>query len=49
VLAAFPRLLVHHEAISGVFTSAIGDYGYLLRSPDLAELSAAADWILKKS
>jgi hypothetical protein len=48
VINAFPRLLVHHEAISGVFSSAIGDYGYLLRSPDLAELSAAADWILQK-
>ncbi len=48
VINAFPRLLVHHEAISGVFSSAIGDYGYLLRSPDLGELSAAAEWILQK-
>jgi hypothetical protein len=48
VISAFPRLLVHHEAISGVFASAIGDYGYLLRSSDLAELSAAAQWILQK-
>jgi hypothetical protein len=48
VITAFPRLLVLHEQISGVFAPAIGDYGYLLRSPDLAELSAAADWILLK-
>ena len=49
VTGAFPRLLVHHEAISGVFASAIGDYGYLLRSPDLAELSDAARWILQNT
>jgi hypothetical protein len=48
VITAFPRLLVHHEQICGVFTPAIGDYGYLLRSPDLGELSKAADWILMK-
>ncbi len=27
--------VVHHEPISGVFSSALGDYGFLVRSPDL--------------
>lgn len=30
--------LVHHESISGVFSQALGDYGYLIRSPDLNEI-----------
>ncbi|RLC89330.1 MAG: carboxylate--amine ligase, partial [Chloroflexi bacterium] len=38
--------LVHHERISPVMAPAIGDYGYLLRSPDLAELQQAIAGIL---
>jgi len=30
--------LVHHEHISGIFSQALGDYGYLLRSPDEADI-----------
>jgi ATP-grasp domain len=48
LLNAFPRFMVHHEAISGVFAPAIGDYGYLIRSPDLDELNNIAEWILQK-
>jgi ATP-grasp domain len=30
--------LCHHEPISGVFSAALGDYGYLVRSPELDEV-----------
>ncbi len=45
ILAARGHLIVHHEAISPVFSAAIGDYGYLARSADLEELTALARWI----
>ncbi len=43
VLAKYPDLLVHHEPISAMLAPAIGEYGYLLRSPELPELRAAID------
>jgi hypothetical protein len=45
VLAYCGSHLVHHQPISGVFSSAIGDYGYLLRSPVLEEVIRMADYI----
>ncbi len=39
-------LLVHHEAIAPVLAPAIGDYAYLLRSPDLPTLQSAIDDLL---
>lgn len=42
VLARFAGLLVHHERVDDVFAAAIGNLGYVLRSPDLAPLAAAA-------
>lgn len=30
--------LVHHESISGIFSAALGDQGYLVRTPDLDEI-----------
>jgi hypothetical protein len=48
VIASFPQHLVHYEPISGIFSSAIGDYGYLIRSPDWDELSDISAWILQK-
>jgi hypothetical protein len=38
VLDAFQGYIVAHEPISGVFAPALGDYGYLIRSPHLDEL-----------
>ena len=38
VLAEIGPQLCHHEPISGVFSPALGDYGYLVRSPDLDEV-----------
>lgn len=45
ILAAFSEHVVHHEPISGVFSAALGDYGYLVRSPDLDEIVAMAEFI----
>lgn len=46
ILASFGSLcIVHHEPISGVFSAALGDYGYLVRSPDLDEIIQIANYI----
>ena len=44
----FGRLLSHHEHINSVFRTAIGDEGYVFRSPDLAELQAALQYTLER-
>lgn len=41
--------LCHHEPIQSVFRGAIGDYGYLLRSPELEDVLKAADCILSEA
>jgi len=46
VLREFRRELVHHERIDDVFATAIGNYGYILRGPELEPLQAAAHTIL---
>jgi hypothetical protein len=38
LLDAFQGYIVGHEPISGVFAPALGDYGYLVRSPNLDEV-----------
>jgi len=40
--------LSFHQAISGVFSTALGDYGYLIRSPELDEIFAIAEFIQRK-
>jgi hypothetical protein len=49
VRQAFGRLLVHHEHINSVFRTAIGDEGYVFRSPDLGELQAALKYALERA
>lgn len=44
----FPKQVVHHEAISGIFASAIGDYGILVRSPEFEEVEDIAGFALEK-
>ena len=46
VLSRFRSQLVHHERIDDVFAPAIGNYGYVLRGPDLEPLQAAGREIL---
>jgi hypothetical protein len=41
-------MLCHHERIMGVFAKAIGNYGYILRSPDLEPLIQTAEAMLEK-
>ncbi len=45
VLDRFGELLVHHEPMSGIFASAIGDYGYVLRHPQLEPVISACEQI----
>ena len=45
ILKAFPTQVVHHEPISGLFSQALGDYGYLARAPELDEIHTIAHYI----
>jgi len=45
ILAACGDKICHHEPISGVFRAAMGNYGYLVRSPDLDEILSIAKFI----
>lgn len=49
ILSSFPHQIVAHSAISGVFSAALGDYGYLARSPDLGELAEMSAWIFEQA
>jgi hypothetical protein len=49
LMKKFPEKVVHHEAISGIFASAIGDYGILVRSPDFEEVQEIAQIGLEKA
>ena len=42
VVARYGALFVHHERVDDVFAPAIGNYGFILRGPDLAPLREAA-------
>ncbi|MEJ2598599.1 MAG: ATP-grasp domain-containing protein [Anaerolineales bacterium] len=45
IVKKFGDRIVHHESINGIFSAALGDYGYLVRSPELAEIHAIAEYI----
>ncbi len=46
-LSALRPQIVHHEAMSGVFAPALGDYGYVVRSPDLEEITHITEYLLE--
>ena len=48
VLSRYPDHLVHHQPIEGVFSAALGNYGYLVRSPDLDEILQISHEVLEK-
>jgi hypothetical protein len=48
ILANFSPLICSHSPISGVFAAALGDYGYLARSPELDDLAEMAGWIMEQ-
>ena len=45
IMDAFGALVVHHQPMPPIFALAMGDTYYLLRSPDLDEILAAAHFI----
>jgi hypothetical protein len=45
IMDAFGYLMAHHQPMSPVFSVAMGDYAYILRTPDLEEAVAAAHYI----
>jgi len=47
VLSTFPTQIIHHEYISGIFSAALGDFGFLVRTPHFEELEVIAHWILE--
>jgi hypothetical protein len=49
IMAEFKSNVIHHEPISSAFAAALGDYGYLVRSPEFSEITAIAEWILEKN
>jgi hypothetical protein len=45
ILECYGEKIRHHEPISGVFSAALGNYGFLVRSPDLEEILSIARFI----
>lgn len=45
IMAAFGHCIVQHTAMPTVFSLAMGDYAYLVRTPEQAEMLAAAEFI----
>ena len=48
ILECYGEKISHHESISGVFSAALGKYGYLVLSPDLNEVLTIARFIQKE-
>ena len=45
ILSTFGDKVRHHESISGIFSSALGNYGYIIRSTELEEIIRMAEFI----
>lgn len=45
ILSTYGEKIRQHEQINGVFSAALGNYGYLVRSPDLDEVISIAKFI----
>lgn len=48
ILSRYKEFIVAHEEISGVFSAALGHYGYVVRSPELDEVISIADFVQAK-
>jgi hypothetical protein len=46
ILTNLKEFIIHHEPIPPIFARAMGNYAYLVRSPDMAKLQQAIDNIL---
>jgi hypothetical protein len=49
IMTEFAGKIIHYEHIPGIFSAALGDYGYLARSPKYEEIKQIAEWVLEKS
>jgi len=49
VLARFRGLVEHHQPIDDVFSTAMGNYGFVLRSPELVDIEEAAAFIQQRA
>ena len=49
IMTRYAGNIAHHEQIPGAFSAALGDYGYLIRSPYFEEIKQMAEWILDKN
>lgn len=47
IVSELGSAIVHHEAISGVFSAALGNYGYLIRSPQMSDIERMTAYIQK--
>ncbi len=45
IISTYGEKIRHHEQINGVFSAALGNYGYIIRSPDLDEVISIAKFI----
>jgi hypothetical protein len=45
ILSYYGDKICHHESISGVFSAALGNYGYIVRSVELDEILSIAKFI----
>jgi hypothetical protein len=45
ILEKYGDQILHHDSISGIFSAALGNYGYLTRSADLGEIVNIAEYI----
>lgn len=48
IVSQFGNRIVHFQAIEGIFRGAIGDFGYVVRSPELTEVLSMAAFIRQK-
>jgi biotin carboxylase len=49
ILERFGGHLCHHQPIEDVFSAAMGNYAFILRSPDLADIERAAEFIQRRA
>ena len=49
ILGRFGGSIVYHGPMSGIFSAAMGDYGYLCRSAELPVILAMAEFALQKT
>jgi len=49
IMSRYGAKIVHYEEISGIFSAALGNFGYLARSPEMDDIMEIATYILEKS